>query len=314
MSRQERDGSVILHCAFSRSARLVWLLSLSTVGSLGASAGSDLNLYEWMSVSKIVVLGTVASDDQRFVGLRIDRCFRGDLTPSSTALLDVRTANRNREAGQSVLRMEAGRSYLVLLEPRSSRRSQGPVVYGLVRGIHGVREAPKEGSAALAGAVARLAQVQADADDRSRWRAIEKMLEEPNPFLVRTALELLVKFQRGEGEFARVVRPILDHPRSDIRASAALLIGQILGKPDAVEPEERAELIGDLAGRARRDSAVEVRVAATNAIAQASSERATELLREIARDDPDQAVRYAAERALYERSATRDRGPRSRRD
>ena len=52
---------------------------------------------------------------------------------------------------------------------------------------------------------------------------------------------------------------------------------------------------------ARRDVTPEVRVAATAALGKLPGPDVRTLLEEIAREDPEQSVRYAAEKRLYER-------------
>jgi hypothetical protein len=48
-----------------------------------------------------------------------------------------------------------------------------------------------------------------------------------------------------------------------------------------------------------------VRVAATGALSRLPGSEVQALLEEIAREDPEQTVRYAAERLLYERRAAK---------
>ena len=56
-----------------------------------------------------------------------------------------------------------------------------------------------------------------------------------------------------------------------------------------------------LIGSARRDESVAVRVAATEALGGFSGPAVRAILEEIAASDPDQAVRFAAEKLLYNR-------------
>jgi HEAT repeat protein len=70
----------------------------------------------------------------------------------------------------------------------------------------------------------------------------------------------------------------------------------------ATEVPERPEVVAELTGRARRDDDVSVRRAATNALSALSDPGIGETLRAIAQDDPDQDVRFDAEKAIFERS------------
>ena len=69
----------------------------------------------------------------------------------------------------------------------------------------------------------------------------------------------------------------------------------------ATDLPDAADLRNDLVSRARRDAAVVVRIAATRALGGMHDANVQKVLEEIARDDPDQNVRYAAERLIYDR-------------
>ena len=64
----------------------------------------------------------------------------------------------------------------------------------------------------------------------------------------------------------------------------------------------RSEFVAALAGRARRDDEASVRREATAALASLRDSGIDETLRAIARDDPDQDVRFEAERSVFERA------------
>ena len=152
---------------------------------------------------------------------------------------------------------------------------------------------------------------QALKDDDREWAAVRGLLEESNSLLLRTALDLLLRYDRGTPSDSSLVRPLLDHPRADVREPAARLLGRVLSSPGTSDPAERAVMFGELAARARRDSSVDVRVAATESAAAAGVAGVEDLLREIARDDPDQSVRYVAQRALFERRSEGSQPPKS---
>jgi HEAT repeat protein len=131
------------------------------------------------------------------------------------------------------------------------------------------------------------------------------MIEETNPLLVETSLALFVKFRRADSSLLPSLRPLLDHPRDDFRTQAIVVIGQILERRGGVEGDDNSGLLAEIVGRARRDASVPVRAAATRALGAIRGPSMDEVLQEIARDDPEQAVRYEAERLLYERGAKR---------
>jgi HEAT repeat protein len=95
---------------------------------------------------------------------------------------------------------------------------------------------------------------------------------------------------------------LLEHPRPDVRRRAAVVMGRVLQRSDSTDAPERRDVIAEVTGRARRDDDVTVRRAATAALASLPDAGINETLRAIARDDPDQNVRFEAEKAVFERS------------
>ena len=111
-----------------------------------------------------------------------------------------------------------------------------------------------------------------------------------NTLVLGTALDLYIKFRRGDGEMVLGLVPLLDHPRTELRASTARLIGLIVDRhwESGTIPEDE-ELRAELIDRATRDDAIEVRVAATKALANFPPEMVDEVLDRIAESDPEQA-------------------------
>lgn len=277
------------------------LASLSFLPGTTAIGATSVNLYDWMGLAPIVVAGRVVVDDQKHVEMQVLRTFRGNPENNSTIRIDVKKANRDRDFGMPALRLEKGKAYLALLEPAAIRDRRRASHYDVVRGVLGVREVPVEGAPAFLDAAERLAQVQGLKEDSQAWHAFGQMLEDTNALLVETALGMFLKFRRGAPSLLPALHPLLDHPRPDLRAAAAALIGQILERRSGPTRPEQADLVSDLIRRARRDPSIEVRVAATVSLGCVQDRAPLEVLHEIAREDPEQAVRYAAERVLYER-------------
>ena len=119
--------------------------------------------------------------------------------------------------------------------------------------------------------------------------------------LVDAVLELYVKFRRESAAMAGLLEPLLEHPRPDFRRRAALLLGRVLSRDASASLPERPAVISALTGRARRDDDATVRREATAALAALRDAGVDETLRAIARDDPDQDVRFEAEKSVFER-------------
>lgn len=255
-----------------------------------------------MATAQVVIAADVVADDSRFVKVVTRQSFRGALVGSGTVLVDLRLANRDREMGTPALDLEKGRAYLLLLTSSPRGKKEPYPVFDLVRGVRGARVLPAEGSAAMINAVARLAALQDTKSDAVLWASLPSLLEDQNPVLVDAALDLYLKFRRESVALLPIVSPLLTHPRPDVRRRSAVLLGRILRREPAAELAERPEVVAELSGRARRDDDVTVRREATAALAGLLDAGIDETLRAIARDDPDQNVRFEAEKSLFERS------------
>lgn len=260
-----------------------------------------LGLYEWMGTAPIVVAADVVTDDGKYVQAITRTPIKGGLVAGDTVLIDLRRVNRDREVGVRPLDLAKGHAYLLLLGPSGRGAKEPHPVYDLVRGLAGARELPTEGAAAVVDAASRLARIQERKNDAILWSSVRELLDDPNPVLVDAALELVVKFRRESADLVPVVTPLLESPRPDIRRRAVLIVGRILTKPGTDSLPERGSLIGEMTGRARRDEDPTVRQTATAALAVLPDAGIDETLRTIGQDDPDQNVRFEAEKALYER-------------
>jgi hypothetical protein len=286
------------------------LLALVLVS--GAVSGAEShNLYEWLAVAEVVVVGENLGTHGKYAEFRIDRILRGPDVAMDRVRVNVRRANRdrNREVVREPLKFEKGAAYVLLLERVATRKAAAPPTFEFVRGARGAREVPAEGAPAYLEAVERFIGLQDRNDDRRTWRALQDMLEGTNPVLLQTALDLHLKFRRGENELLGSVRPLLDHPSDSMRERATLLVEQILGRNEGEALPEASALRTELIAMARRDPAVAVRVAATRALAALPGGDAGPILEEIADEDPDQEVRYEAERLLLERERQAEEAP-----
>lgn len=267
------------------------------------SAAAQPNLFEWLALAPVVAAGENLGTYGKYAEFRVDAFLRGEGVSPSVIRVNVRRANRdrNRQVDKEALRFDKGLSYLLLLTPAATRKPDAPPTFELVRGARGAREIPPEGGETLLAAVRRFIRIQDRNDDRLTWREMSAMIEETNPVLIQTALDQFLKFQRGDSGLLGSLRPLLDHPSPSTRERAALLIGQIVARNGTEPIPDGPVLQSELVAKARRDSAVSVRVAATRALNGFRGRTVAEILEEIARADPDQSVRYAAERLIYER-------------
>ncbi len=265
---------------------------------------APIDLYEWLAPAPVVAVAELRNDRSKYYDFELSDVLRGGLPQGSRVMVDVKRANRDREEGRAALKIETDRKYLLLLKRDDARSTAETVVYGLHRGIDGVRELPAEGASAIVDAARQFTTIQDRKDEIGAWKAFREMLEETNPVLLETGLDLFLKFRRGDLALLPVLRPLLDHPRTDLRVRTVRLVGQIVENRKEEEIPDDVGILAELVARARRDDAVDVRVAATIAIGGIEGRGSDEILREIARSDPEQVVRYEAQRLLYERNAT----------
>jgi hypothetical protein len=288
-----------------RARRLVCAVAIGGAAIGVATAANDpaeMTLYDWMFPAEVVVSGRVLDEAGKLTDVRVEEVFRGEIEPGSVIGLQIRQANRHREDFQNRLKLDDQQTYLFLLKSVPPDDPGDRVTYALVRGVHGTREVPAEGAAAFVEATRRFAELQAVNSDELHWHALGRMLEENNRYLLLTALEEFLKFRREQPELARRGRPLLQHPSPEIRQRALELCGRILTEFPHDEIIDAQGLETEIVALARRDASVDVRIAATRALAGLADKSIEEVWEEISRDDPDQRVRYAAERLLYERS------------
>jgi hypothetical protein len=298
-----RKGRGVPRRSFRRASMLALFVAVATAPSLlrPQTGSSKLNLYEWMATASTVVVGESLGESGKYTSVRVTQVFRGEVTEGETIPVHVRKANRNRERFQPPLTLEADKSYIWLLDDGEPRKRKGRLPFVLVRGTRGVREVPSEGTPAFLSAIERFARIQARRSDPVAWQSFEEMLEETNPVLLQTALDQYLKFRRERPDLLPALRPLFDHPRPDVRRRSLTLVGRVLDRFAQEKIPGLDEVQTEIIAMARRDPSVPVRVAATEALRGLRSEGIDRVLDEISREDPEQAVRYAAERLLFER-------------
>lgn len=296
-----------------RSGVAIFLALATLLG--GVARADELNLFEWSAVAPVVITGEALGRDGRYLEIQVQDVLRGDSPHTGDVIrVNLRRTNRlrNRNVDPLPFNPDPEVAYLWLLQDDPSDPRIDPPVYRLVRGVRGARELPAEGADAVVAAMRRFVEIQSLNSDTLTWAAFDEMLEDTSPILLSTALEQHLKFRRGGLELLLSLRPLLDHPLPGIRQSSAALIAQILARHHGQPVPEEGALLNELVAKARRDGSIVVRMAATEAIDKLGDEAIEGILEEIARDDPEQLVRYTAERLLLQRRESDTGGTDSR--
>jgi hypothetical protein len=297
-SHHNRDRSKISSHRRPEARQTLIAIALAWALAAPSIAQEARSFFDWFGPATTVVAATSLGQDGRFTEVRVLETLRGEPLPGQVLRVDVRHANRNRDRmlDPKALRLDTDVDYLLILEPVKSVDENKPPSYRLVRGVDGARELVREGREAQLSALKRLIEIQDARSDELKWHRLSAMLEETNPLLIQTALQQFLKFRRGDDGLVLSVVPLLDHPRPDVRADAARLLGQIVHREGGAMEVENAELVrSELVSRATRDESPGVRVAAVEALAEFPADSIDEVLEQIARADPEQQVRYAAE-------------------
>jgi len=257
------------------------------------------NYYEWTAVAPDVVIAKVLGEEGRSPIAAVEQVLKGGLEPGVEFLIDLRDANKARLSHRTKLRLLHGERYLLLLDQDPTGRKRWPL-YRLVRGVDGAKELPPEGEEALLDALRTFLELHEIEDHDRLWERHSDLLESVNPIVLRTVLEQYVKFRRGLPELVPSILPLAAHPAPDVRAGAVTLIGQIYQDEATGQEQEETAIEGELIALARRDPVVDVRIAATIAVARLPGEGALRVLQQISLEDPDQLVRYTAQKLLLE--------------
>jgi hypothetical protein len=232
--------------------------------------------------------------------------------PSPRLRLAFRDWNFDRPPGTEPIVFTDGEESILLLKPASVRRKgKDRDLFELLEGPRGRLSIPPEGAAPVIDAARDLAAV-ATADPSTQRRLLSERLRSVNPFLVLAALAELERLGGVAPDDLPALLALLGSPRSSVRAGALALLGRLFQSGGAVVEGGRGAPTGDpypdqiraalaaVVERARNDAEVPVRVAAVAAMGKwPARDDTVQDLRAIAGVDPDQSVRYEAERILF---------------
>ncbi len=278
-------------------AAAVLLLSGATLPAVA----EPRTLYEKLAFSRTIVIGTCV-EQGRFAKIDVAEVLKGDVAPPQI-LIAYRLANWDRTSPEEEkIEFLVGERSILLIEPDATEdgrvRESGRFV--LARGAEGKITVPEEGSQALLAAVRRMIEIQGITDQNAQWDAHRALLEEANPLLVETGIEEVLKFRLGTQAMLPTLDRFLTHPRDGYRMGAVRILVQLLeGARRRGEKIPDLDSIGaDLMAVLGGDPVPEIRARAVQALCLTPRSDLADTLRQAARADASQIVRYEAQRAL----------------
>ena len=306
--RRDPSRSTVPRAALLVAACLTALLASPARPAAGA-AGRDepaLNLFQRIARADLVVHVKVREGALKYARVEVIEALKGE-PPAKELRIAFRDYNFDRPPGTEPIVLTDGREEILLLAPygRVGRKPRNLDLYEILRGPEGRITVPPEGARALLDAFRRLATITR-LDPAGQIEALRDLLASDNPDLTIASLEEILRLRAlTTGQFPRLIT-LARGPSPTLRSFALRGMARLFSGPrdgggpgDSGLEEARAALAAALE-RARNDTEEGVRVEAVAAIAAWPVRGQVEgELRAIADQDPAQAVRYEAERALF---------------
>jgi hypothetical protein len=267
-----------------------------------AGAGiTQLTLWDKSFRAELVVRVTVLDPDDRLAVMQVDEVIKGTYFQETLKVV-FRMENFAREMWQERIEFVEGGEMILFLEHFRKRGIiHKPDQFALLKGTQGKVDVPPEGADAFLQAVRRFAEIQTMGSQLAIWRAARELLEEENPYLVEAGFEQILKFRLSDEELVPVLLTHLDAQAVPFRQQAARALGQVFEeyryKDEVLNTEDHMRDL--LLHKAINDQSEVVRVESIRALEAKWDEGLLPSLRRIAKEDPSQAVRYQAERAIY---------------
>ncbi len=274
-----------------------------------------LDLFQKVARAELIVRVKTFDGSLRFALVDVQESLKGS-PPGKRLRIAFRDYNFTRKPGSEPIVFPSGQEEILFLlpheQPRRKERNKekNKDLFNLYLGEQGRITVPAEGAGAILDAIRRLAAVSSQGP-ASQLESFGAMLESTNMYLLEASLDEIDRMHAAErGLYGRLSKS-LTSPSPGLRVRSLRIIKAIfmsgrddgqgseaaVGQADA--PDQGPMVLQSVIERARNDSSDEVRAAAVDAMAAWHSWPEVEGdLQAIAKNDPDQGVRYAAERAL----------------
>jgi hypothetical protein len=261
-----------------------------------------MDLWEKSFRSELVVRATVLDGDDRLARMRVDEVLKGSYTAAELKIV-FRAANFSRKTWEEKVVFGAGQHLILFLDRfRKNGVLQAEDHFELFRGSNGREEVPSEGEDAYLQAIRRFVAIQSIDSQLARWDASRALLSETNPFLVEAGFDQVLKFRLANASLVPVLLGHLDSETVAFRQKAVRCFGQVFEATsrEAGDLPTEDHIRDLLLNKAMKDPSSDVRIEAIRALGAWQDRNLAASFRAIAAQDPSQAVRYEAERAIYE--------------
>jgi hypothetical protein len=272
-----------------------------------AGGTAPLNLFQLTARADLVVHVRVREGALKFATVEVLDSIKGT-PPAARLRIAFRDFNWTRGLRDDPIVFPDGQEEILFLVPHApaARSKKHLDLFELFQGPQGRITVPAEGAGPILRAVRRLAAL-ASADPAAQIDGLRGLLAGEDHRLIEVALEEFARLRAADPSLYPDLERLLRSPSAAIRSRTLRILGQVFSvgsRDENAGADDRARMaLAGVIERARNDREEAVRVEAVVAMAAWHARREVEPeLRAIARQDPAQAVRYEAEKALYRKS------------
>ena len=283
---------------------------LAGVAGLGRGESSP-GLYELTARSDLTVSVRVVSGSLKLALVEVQEVFRGAARPKQRLQVAFRDFNMTLGKEDRIV-FEDGEADILFLVPEVNLegRRKGDDRFTLYRGRFGRFTLPREGEDAYLEAIREFARLCSLKDHRRLFGELKDLLHSSNPLLVDAGLQEIGRLELMDQDLVPAALGFFQDPSPQRRAGALNLLARFfeLSRDKVGRPDLQDEVLPPVQALARNDPEEAVRVAAVKALGAWGGAAVVPTLKEIAKQDPSQAVRYEADVILL-RSAEKGKTP-----
>lgn len=272
----------------------------------GWAAIDEPSLWTKTFRAELVVRVRVLDGDNRLATMKVEEIIKGDYDRETLRVV-FRAMNLSRNYWEEKVVFPLGAHEILFLRPFVKKgKVNAPDQFELVGGHHGTEEVPPEGNDAYLQAIRQFVIIQGMGSQLAIWNQSRQLLESENPYLVQAGFEQVLRFRLADEEMVPVLLLRLEDETVAFRSQAARCLRDVFEDFRREKKTLTAEdhLRDMLLFKAMNDQSVDVRVEAIRTLQAGRDADLVPSFRQIAREDPSQAVRYQAERTIHEIQGT----------